>query len=432
MALIASCLWCEYNAYASGITLGRFGGVYGHTNTDGGLALYWNPARLSLLDGVALTIDGTLVSRDASYDRTIRPAPENPYADQPGVQETNVGLATSSTLAILPYMAASGGWELNRIRIGVGLGVHPAYGGTASWDQNPNAPAEFPGGLDGTQRWSGIASKFLIIHYTAAAAVTFSEIGVSLGVGVSYVSGEIETVRARNVNRGEALLDERGVMQEGRIFFLGDDNTIALNLGLSYDNEHITASVHFRQGYNLNIFGDLNQAYGTQPPIRVQAFLDFPTPHVLQSALTFRRGGAEMTVMADYSTWSRMIANRIFVEKDPPDLLLLIPRNLVNTVSFRAMFGWNFSPSFNLTGMIGVDPSAVPEDTIDAALSDAFKIQLGIGLRAPLHPNILLRTSYTQDFFQTVVSTQSIHEPTADGTYRDSRRWFNVSLEGRL
>ena len=31
------------SAHASGITLGRFEGIFGHPNTDGGLALYGTP-----------------------------------------------------------------------------------------------------------------------------------------------------------------------------------------------------------------------------------------------------------------------------------------------------------------------------------------------------------------------------------------------------
>ncbi len=40
--------------------------------------------------------------------------------------------------------------------------------------------------------------------------------------------------------------------------------------------------------------------------------------------------------------------------------------------------------------------------------------------------------SYSHDFYQTVEVTRSIQEPTTNGTYRDQRRWLNLSLEARL
>lgn len=428
----ATLLGLGATAHASGITLGRYGGMFGHPNADRGLALYWNPARLGLHPGRFVTIDSTLVRRDASYDRVI--FPDNPYYDQPGVLETNVGLATTSTMAVLPYGAGGAAWELDEVNIGFALGAYPMYGGSAGWDKNPQAPDAYPGGLDGPQRWSGINSTFLILHYTGAFGITLTEWGLSFGFGISYADGTIATTRARNVNRSESLLDERGFIQEGRVYFEGDDHALSMHYGVSYDSDTVTASAVYRSGYNLDIRGDLYQAYGSQPPVQVRAFLDFPTPHVFQTAFTLRFGNVEMTGMTDYSAWSRMEANNIFVEKDPPDLLLEIPRNLRDTFSLRGMMGGNVGRHhrWHIAGMLGYDMSAVPEETIDAALSDAAKIQVGIGARGTIGEHLGLLTSYQYDIWSPVEADNSIHEPTANGIYRDSRHWVNLSLEGRF
>lgn len=426
-------------AEASGIALNRFGGIFGHSNAEGGLAMFWNPARISRRPGGFVTVDATLVSRNASYFRRIyedeRERPDrvgNPYYNDPGVQETNVGEATSSTLAVMPYLAGGYTFELPRVHYGFGVALHPAYGGSATWDKNLAAPSEYPGGVDGPQRWSAVSSRFLILHSTLAGSATFPDLGLSFGVALTLAAGDIATVRARNINRGEQPIDENGFIQEGRIFFEGRDTALSLSLGASLDRGPVTVSAHYRSGYNLNIRGDLRQAYATQPLIQVRAFLDFPTPHVLNSALTVRAGDFSVTGIIDYSVWSRMRSNIIFVETDPPDQLLEIPRNLRNTLSVRGLFGYTFLEHFEAALSFGYDPSAVPANSMDAALSDANKFQFGAGLRGLFNDKWSVMLSYSHDFYQTVEVTRSVQEPTTNGTYRDQRRWLNLSLEARL
>jgi hypothetical protein len=438
-ALVALVLFASSPAMASGIALNRFGGIFGHPNVAGGLSLFWNPARISVRPGGYFTLDSTLVSRSASYDRKIyedgRERPDgtgNPFYDDPGVQETNVGLATTSTLAVMPMLAGGHTWEFDRLNFGIGAVFHPAYGGTASWDQNPNAPSAYPGGLDGTQRWAGISSTFLLVHGSTAAAVTLTDLGLSIGAALTFSQGTVSTVRARNINRGEQPVDEQGYIQEGRIFFEGNDNTLSLSVGASLDRGPVTVSAHYRSGYNLTIRGDLRQAYATQPLIDIGAFLDFPTPHVFNSALTVRHQRFSGTIIGDYSVWSRMRSNIIFVDIDPPDQLLEIPRNLKNTFSIRGLAEYEFVPGWFAGLSLGFDPSAVPSNSIDAALADADKWQAGAGVRTVFNERWSTMLSYSQDFYQTVESTQSVHEPTANGTYKDSRRWLNFSLEVRL
>lgn len=438
-ALLLALLAWSPSAFASGISLNRFGGIFGHANAMGGLSPFWNPALVSAHVGTSLVVDVTGVSRNATYDRRIyedeRERPDrvgNPFYNDPGVQETNVGLASTSTLAALPYLGMSHAFDLRGgVRLGFGLALHPAFGGTAAWDKNPNAPSEFPGGLDGTQRWSGLTSTFLILHATPALSLTLVDHGLSFGMGLALVHGDISTTRARNVNRGEQPVDADGFIQEGRIFFEGSDQAVSPTVGVSWLRGPVRMSAHYRSGYNLNIRGDLRQAYATQPLIQVRAFLDFPTPHMLLNAVTVEQRRWTATLATDYSVWSRMRSNIIFVETDPPDQLLEIPRNLMNTFSVRGLGTWRFHDRFELAASLGYDPSAVPADSIDAALSDARKWQVGAGIRTwqPGRWNWML--SYSQDIYQTVESVRSVHEPTANGTYRDARRWLNLSVEFR-
>jgi long-subunit fatty acid transport protein len=127
-----------------------------------------------------------------------------------------------------------------------------------------------------------------------------------------------------------------------------------------------------------------------------------------------------------------MRSNIIFVEIDPPDQLLEIPRNLRNTVSVRGLLGYTFLEHFEAALSFGYDPSAVPPNSLDAALADANKFQAGAGIRGLFNEKWSVMLSYSHDFYQTVEVTRSIQEPTTNGTYRDQRRWLNLSLEARL
>jgi long-subunit fatty acid transport protein len=127
-----------------------------------------------------------------------------------------------------------------------------------------------------------------------------------------------------------------------------------------------------------------------------------------------------------------MRSNIIFVDIDPPDQLLEIPRNLQNTLSIRGLAEYEFIDGWTAGASLGWDPSAVPANSIDAALSDADKWQVGAGIRTVFGERWGTMLSYTQDFYETVESVQSVHEPTANGTYKDARRWLNLSVEVRL
>ena len=61
-----------------------------------------------------------------------------------------------------------------------------------------------------------------------------------------------------------------------------------------------------------------------------------------------------------------------------------------------------------------------------------MKFQLGRGARFAFGETSHLLVSYTEDIYLPVEVDRSIHEPPTNGTYRDSRRWLNVSLDARF
>lgn len=432
-------------AHASGITLAHYGGIYGHANADGGLALYWNPARLSQQEGFFFNLDFTGIRRKASYDRfadfdvlgrLTNPYPRA-YMEDPQIradfEAANGGLATTSAAAVLPYAALGYGRRFGNVGVAAAVGLVPAFGGAGEWDKNLAAPSRHPGAVDGPQRWSSISSSFMIIHYTSALSLTMhTPLGeTSIGGSLIYGTASIETTRARNLNRSDALVDPQGVIEEGRIYFEGGDSGLTGNIALSQRINLVTASLVYRFRQTFTISGDLDQAYSTQPRELIGAYTDFPTPPILQGAVSAELGPALLTGIIDYTRWSVMESNDIRATSNDQNLLR-IPRNLRNTVSLRGLAEWSFSDRFSVGGTVGWDPSAVPPSTIDASLADADKIKLGGGVQVRVSDNLLLRSSLAHEFFFEVNARNNIQEPQMNGDFNDARTYLNLSIEGRF
>lgn len=438
-------------ASASGITLAKYGGIHGHPNTSGGLTLYWNPARLGAEPGGFVNVDATGIRRAAEYDRasafeelrttfrTEEPEVLDAYMNDPRIQEeyrlSNTGPATTSTVAVLPYGALGYAHAFgSQVQAGLGFGLYPAFGGGGGWDKNMNAPAQPGGAVDGPQRFASIASSLMVLHYTTGVGLTLPQYGLGIGFSAAYVTSEIETTRARNANRSDAIENPRGQLEEGRIWFNGDDTTWAFTLGAALDVANIQASAVYRFRHSVRMTGPLDIAFGVAEPQRTNAFVDFPFPDVFETALSASIGRLRLTGITNYTQWSLIRDNdaQTITPAGDVERLLLIPRNLKNTFSIRGLAEWRFSERVEGGLMLGMDPSAVPEETLDPGLSDAFKIQTGLGARLRLSDRWRVNTSLMHDFFFEAESVNSIHEPRLNGTYRDVRTYLNLSIEARL
>ena len=424
-AALAACLLSPGEAQAGGISLGRFGGIYGNSNADGGLALYWNPAHLSLETGAFATVDTTLVSRRATYDREIDEANATPAEI-----ETNSGRATTSALGVLPLLATGYTAGFDGVQLGAALGAFPTFGGFNEWDQNEDAPEEFPGALDGPQRWSAIAASLTIVHYTLGASVTFPDVGLSFGVTGAWVDADLDTVKARNLNKTDALVDDRGAIQEGRIHFRSEDREFAWSVGAGFDDDHVRASISYRAPYDAELIGPARQAYATNEPSTLDASLDFPLPGVLNMAVTPRFGELEVTWAFEYQTWSRVKSHDVFA-RETGQQVLEIPRSLKDTVGTRIVPTWLAGDRWRISALVGHETSAVPRETLDASLADSEKVLFGLGGGYDLGWLRVLASVTHDAYFNVDVST-SRHEPTTNGKFRDARDYLNVSIEGRL
>ncbi len=413
------------DAAASGISLGKFGGIYGHANAEGGLGLYWNPARLSIKPGLWGTIDASPVHRRAAYTREIDTT--NASRDEILV---NSGRASVNTYAVLPYLALGYTHDFDSVNLGLALGAFPTFGGSAKWDRNNEAPPEFPGAVDGPQRWATIASILTVIHYTAALAVTFEDIGLSLGATGAYVDTTLDTIKARNLNTTDSLVDSRGVIQEGRAHFMGDAQKLVFTFGIAYEDKNVKAGINVRPKFDLKLIGPIRQAYATNPPTTEEGQVDFPLPSIVNYAVTPRFGKFELTLAGEIATWSRIKTHDVFAT-DTGTQILEIPRGLEDTITARLVPGWHFTDRWLGSMLIGGESSSVPEATVEAGFLDAPKVFFGFGGRYERKKWSIAASWHRERFLQVDVDN-SIVRPTANGRYNDQRDFFNVTLEGRL
>ena len=92
------------------------------------------------------------------------------------------------------------------------------FGGAAIWHQNEEYgdSREYPGAKDGVQRWYTIDGSLRSIYLTGALAFNIEKIGLSFGLSGSAIRSNVETIRARNTDGTDHLLNDSGTIKEGR------------------------------------------------------------------------------------------------------------------------------------------------------------------------------------------------------------------------
>ena len=167
-------------------------------------------------------------------------------------------------------------------------------------------------------------------------------------------------------------------------------------------------------------------------------------PHVFQTSIGLRFGDIGVMGMTDYTTWSVIDANDTIAEEgrdgstrcnvpgETSTCLLEIPRNLHNTFSARGRLDYHVLETTVLSLSAGYDPSAVDNEYLDPALYDANKWQIGLGGRHVVNDWLELYLSYLYEIWPDQTVTESVHRPTANGTYTDSRGWLNLSFDANF
>ncbi|NRA31712.1 MAG: outer membrane protein transport protein [Polyangiaceae bacterium] len=454
-AAVALGVLCFANtASAGGFVANKYGGLYGNANADGGLAMYWNPARLAEREGFFATVDLNYFNRSVTYERRSADDPNRPadhhlcnnndfgvdYCSRREEDIYNTGVGTLSNQGVLPYFALGYGLDLDLGTLSFGAGFYPSFGGAAKWDKTPDVydraaavdaegrtAAElqelYPGAIDGPNRWTNMETELLVLDYALGAGIKLADTGLSFGGSLAYSQISINTVRARTGIKTDQMRSEDGANNiEGSLHYNGTGHGVVFVVGASYEWETLLASVAYHSRQNVPVEGPLRQTIADDSV----AALDFPLPDIVDVAFagTFGKWGG--TVALNYVNWSLVDVHKVIIPPNAP--VLDLRRDMEDTLAVRLLPTYQLDRETDFRAMVGYEGSAIPKYNMDAGLMDAPKYLFGIAGRYGTE-DYRVSLGYTHEMLLEVNVTENIHEPPQTGKYNDSRHFVTLSLE---
>jgi hypothetical protein len=412
-------------ASANPLSLARFGGLRGDATYRGAYALYWNPAALADEPGWDLGVDAQLIARQASYDRdaALNHVPDSEVA-------ANAGRATISTVGVAPSVMARWGRRLGAFDVGLGAGAFVESGGSANWDKNFRAPPGAPGALDGPQRWSSISAQLLVVELGLGAGVRHRASGLSLGFTPILAIAQFSTVRARNLDQSEDLVDAAGNPKEGRAFFAGSGVAFSAILGARWDlGRGFVLGASWQHGARFSLDGDLRVVFGAQAPSSQHARLGLPIADQLRvSAALPATRWLTMRPTFEMAFWS-ILREHVFASAADGTVLLQIPRDSGDMLAGRLRADARVSGRWQLMFEVGLEKGPTPARTLEPGFGEGSSVQAGVGARVGLTHYVDLSASFLFHYFFPVTVGNSAQRPTANGTYADQRQYLIVDLE---
>jgi long-chain fatty acid transport protein len=432
------------DALASGFYVPRFGGEKGTPASSHLSTLYFNPAGLVLDSGTRFTAEGLFAQRRASYARpqeaidNLTVAGQDEAGTPSGAVGANAGSATLDNVAAAPFLGAATTFEQGRWVVGAGLSLSVPFGGAAKWDKNATFAGneQYPGAVDGVQRWAAIEGTFRSIYATAGAAVAVPSQRFSLGLALNLVRSELSVVRARNVEGSDHLLTSSGERQEGRSLIDAAGWTVALGAGAMWwptDELLVGASYQSQPGFGeMTLKGTLtNKFVGHNDPDVSEVEVRQRLPDVARLGVRYRpTAKLELRASGEYVRWSVFERQCLIDVKNPnrgcafddngavgsPDLGIQanLERDWQDAYGARAGASYWLTPTLELLGGGGWDSNAVPDDTLDAGLMDMEKGFVDVGVRVSLFDERMV-VSVTFSNWMYADRTVDPRERDADG-----------------
>jgi len=416
---------------ASPLNVARMDGLRGDPVNDGAFALYWNPAAVAR-PGTSLGVHLQGLHREATFDRV---AAWN--AVSPEDADVNAGRAHVRGLGVVPALALRAGWTFGDFDAGVAVGGYLPLAGVANWDKAPGAPAEVPGAYDGPQRWATIQSRLLVQSTSVALGGRHRPTGLSVGLAPVLHLASLSTVRARNVDRTDDLVDIEGNPKEGRLLFESSDVAFGYIAGLRWEvpsallSTPLTLGVTWQVVPDLMLNGTARTAYGTAEPFTLNARLPFPLADAL-------RVGAALDVSPrvtlrssfEWARWS-VLGRQVAVANADDTPLLEIERDFSDALGARLRGEVRVTDTVTLLGGGGWDVGPTPSRTHEPGLAEGDAWEAAAGVRVALSDRVALSTSLFWHQFLDRTVRDNVQQPTMNGVYTDHRRYFTLDLEVR-
>ena len=411
--------------HANPFSIAHYNGLSGGPFDQSPFALYWNPSQLSA-PGARLALHGLLVNRRASYDR----APTDPDAP-PEVIAANSGVNYSGATGVVPGAAFAYGGEASGLRWGTGFGTYIARAGIANWERPRDYPGQFPGAIDGPQRWNALNTSMLIITHSAGFSLGTDRF--SVGAALRYNQVTLSTTRASNPSNPEALVDVEGRIAEGRLLLKDAEGEALLwTVGLTGEvSDALALALSWRQGTSYTLQGRAfltigtadETNFGAEFPLQVADIVCFGAAWKLSDTLRLRPE-------VEWAGWSVM-DEQVAVNTDDPRRpeLLRFERNFSDTWALRLRSDHTLSETFTLHGGLAFETGATPEETFEPGLAESDQVIAGAGFSWRVSEHLMLRSSFQWQYFRPMEITESIQKPQARGSYTDQRQYLNLDLE---
>ena len=387
-------------SWASGFSVAHFASEHGHPTTDNATALYFNPAALTLADGLHVFADLSVAVRRVTYDR---PPAATDAPDPPDAKGANVGRAELVNPLVNPVLAAS--FKIGKLSLGAGF--FTPFGGSVSWNKrNEFAGSRYPGIVDGVTRFQSIEGDIVTSQFSLGGALRVAGTGLSLGVSGSVMRSWIDDVRAWSNGGNDVTIEGRSLLQVsgyavgfgvGALYEVTPD---VLWLGLSYQSRpNVSGGMRLHGSLDNNLSG---------APSSAHVDMAYDLPDIIRWGARYRpRQNLELRVFGDYTRYSAFKNQCVVQAGAPCDLgpngaetmgglvLQNVPRDYHDSFGVRLGASIWPSSSFEFFSGMGYESSAVPNSTFDPGLPDFSGVSFALGGRLALSRRVHAALSYT-------------------------------------
>ncbi len=412
-------------AHASGLDSPGVGTLQSGPLTADPAAIWHNPGQLGFLRSPTLQVGAGLVVGDLTITRERRGVYQSEDtldfkspAAASNLDPSKTGKAGAASATILSpagdLFFTSG---LGNSGLTLGVGAYAPYAATVN----------LPDG--GAQRFSVQDAFIAAAHMTGAVGLKVNK-HLGLGVGVTYVLGLASIAKVQDFgalqNFGDALarkpvaqandfgpnaptdVRELSVLARPVKVTDGVSHGVTFGAGVSVrPTDDLALALTYQHGAHMSFDGrfslDLNDDFFTgdlahvgmkfQPMVKGKANVQFNLPQRIGFA-----GGYEVSptihveLRTQYVRWSTLDAFKIRLTS--PDLaqpalglpdtsMVSLPRRWNNTFSAAVMGRFGLNPEgdhpVHLIGLVGYDPPASPDETVDASSPDGQRLTVGAG-----------------------------------------------------
>jgi long-chain fatty acid transport protein len=452
------------SAEASGFLNPRIGDAHASPAMANPWALYMNPGAIGGTTGTTLLVDGTAVLRFVSYERSANALSPSAGAaaanNDPKYADANTGKASATNFLAAPFLSIIS--DFGTKNFFAGAGFFAPFGGWVRYDHNDKYKGDVqrPGAVDGPQRWQVISGSTAALYSSAAVGFRLPESRFSLGISGSLVYHQVRLTQASNPDLSDDVLAVNGAPKEGRATLDADGTNFALGVGVYWEpmedrTLRLGASYQSQPGFGeMRLKGKVRQRLAGAPDTPQDVELLQTYPDVIRVGASYwLNKEVDLRFDAEYVRWS-VLENQCVVQPgsscklapdggsaDPTQTpILVLRRNFKDAVGARVGLGYMVSESTEIFGQVGADTSAVPKETLEAGVTDAFKLMGGVGVRYAFSESVALAGSYTHIYYFPVTAprgtgptlAQPSRSPSAAGEYKSQLMLANVNLTARF